>query len=417
MAVIDVLDFQDQTRSVLGKRLPEDLRSDIKIGAQLIVRESQVAIFYRGGQALDTFGPGRHTLTTANLPLLSRALNKLFGDKTPFQAEVVFVDTGLIDDDTCKWGTKEPMNFADSTMGIVQLRGFGTMTYKIVDPQLFIGKRMKSSAIYKTTDFANWARDTVVQNMLGVLGEIMKSIIDLPALLNKISTACKARVAADFAKNGVELEDLRIGGISPPPEVQAKINEFSGFGLFKKDLPQFQQYQMAYAVRDAAQNEGGPAGAGMGMGMGMGMGFMMPGMMAQSMAPGMAAGGYPPGGYPPQHGYPPQQPGYPPQQPGYPPQAPMAAAAPPAAAAAPCAGCQAPLAAGVKFCANCGKPVVAEPATVPCVKCQAPLAPGSRFCPQCGSTQQAAAPSCVKCQQELAPGARFCPHCGTAQPG
>ena len=404
MAVIDLLEFQDQSRSVLGKRLPEDLRADIKIGAQLIVRESQMAIFYRGGQSLDTFGPGRHTLTTGNLPLLSKAVNKLFGDKTPFQAEVIFVDCGLIDDDTCKWGTKEPMNFSDATMGIVQLRAFGTMTYKIVDPQLFINKRMKSSSLYKTTEFANWAKDTIVQTMLGVLGEVMKTIIDLPALLTKISTACKARVAADFAKNGVELEDLRIGGISPPPEVQAKINEFSGFGLFKKDLPQFQQYQMAYAVRDAAQNEGGMAGAGMGagmgMGMGMGMGYMMPGMMAQGMAPQP--------GYPPQGGYPPQQPGYPPAG-GPPPQA---------GPAVLCAGCQAPLTPGVKFCANCGRPSVAEePATVPCVQCKSPLPKGSRFCPQCGATQVAAAPKCVKCQQELAVGARFCPHCGSPQPG
>ncbi len=398
MGLIDVLEFQDQSRSVLGRRLPEDLNANIRIGAQLIVRESQVAIFYRGGQALDTFGPGRHTLTTANLPLLSRAINKVFGDKTPFQAEVVFVDMGLIDDDSCKWGTKEPMNFQDSTMGIVQLRSFGTMTYKIVDPQLFIGKRMKSSAIYKTSDFSNWARDTIVQNMIGVLGEVMKSIVDLPALLSKISSACKARVAADFAKNGVELEDLRILGISPPPEVQAKINELSGFGLFKRELPQFQQYQMAYAIRDAAQNEGGPAGAGMGMGMGMGMGFMMPGVMAQGM------GHYPPG-YP--------APGYP--APGYPP---AAAPAPPAAAGV-CAKCQAPLAPGVKFCANCGSPVAPEaPATVPCVQCQAPLPKGSRFCPNCGASQQQApaVPKCVQCQKELTPGTRFCPYCGMAQP-
>lgn len=423
MGLIDVLEFQDQTRSVLGRRLPEDLNANIRIGAQLIVRESQVAIFYRGGQALDTFSPGRHTLTTANLPLLSRAINKVFGDKTPFQAEVVFVDVGLVDDDSCKWGTKEPMNFQDSTMGIVQLRSFGTMTYKIVVPQLFIGKRMKSSAIYKTSDFSNWARDTIVQNMIGVLGEVMKSIVDLPALLSKISSACKARVAADFAKNGVELEDLRILGISPPPEVQAKINELSGFGLFKRELPQFQQYQMAYAIRDAAQNEGGPAGAGMGMGMGMGMGFMMPGVMAQGM--GHYPPGYPTPGYP---GYPlaaPVPPGYPPT-PGYPPSAP--GYAPAVGASAPvapsvmsqtvCAKCQTPLVPGMKFCANCGAPVASakDTGTVPCVQCKAPLPKGSRFCPNCGTDQTVAAPKCVQCQKELAPGTRFCPYCGVAQP-
>jgi membrane protease subunit (stomatin/prohibitin family) len=154
------------------------------------------------------------------------------------------------------------MNFQDATMGIVQLRSFGTMTYKIVDPQLFIGKRMKSSAIYKTWISPTGRATHIVQNMIGVLGEVMKSIVDLPALLTKISSACQGPGGRRLCQDGVELEDLRILGISPPPEVQAKINELSGFGLFKRELPQFQQYQMAYAIRDAARTKGDRQGPG-----------------------------------------------------------------------------------------------------------------------------------------------------------
>ncbi|MBN2722873.1 MAG: SPFH domain-containing protein [Deltaproteobacteria bacterium] len=441
MALIDILEFQDQTREVMAKRLPDDLQADIKMGAQLIVREAQVAIFYRGGQALDTFGPGRHTLTTANLPILSQLINLPFGGNTPFKAEVVFVDTGLIDDQ--KWGTKEPISFRDTVLKVVRLRSFGTMTYKIVDPVLFTNKRLKSSSKYTSSDFANWARDSVVQRMTDVLGEVMKSIFDLPALYDEIVVACKARLSEDFAKNGIELEDLRINAISPPKEVQEKIDERSGMGLFEDSMPAFQQYQMGYALRDAAKNEGGTAGAGMGMGMGLGMGFMMPGVMAQGMAPGMPQqGGMPPQGYPPQgyqqgmppQGYPPQgyqqgmpPQGYPPQgyqqgmpPQGYPPQgtAAVGAAAPPSSPQGfACSSCGYGLGPGQKFCPNCGKPQ-AEPDKVPCVKCQSPLPAGSKFCPNCGSSQVQNAPQnlCVNCQKELAPGARFCPYCGTPQP-
>ncbi|MBU1219746.1 SPFH domain-containing protein [Myxococcota bacterium] len=441
MALIDILEFQDQSREVMAKRLPDDLQADIKMGAQLIVREAQVAIFYRGGQALDTFGPGRHTLTTGNLPILAKLVNLPFGGNTPFKAEVVFVDTGLIDDQ--KWGTKEPISFRDTVLKVVRLRSFGTMTYKVTDPVLFVNKRMKSSSKYTASDFANWARDSVVQRMTDVLGEVMKSIFDLPAVYDEICIACKARLAEDFAKNGIELEDLRISAISPPKEVQEKIDERSGMGLFEDSMPAFQQYQMGYAMRDAAKNEGGVAGQGMGMGMGLGMGFMMPGMMAQGMAPGMQGqhGQMPPPGYPPPQGYaqgyPPPQgygqgyppPGMPPQgypPPGMPPQGypppgmPVGNAAPPSAppaATSACISCGYGLGAGQKFCPNCGKPQ-AEPDQVPCIKCQAMLPAGSKFCPNCGSSQVQDTPrtACVKCQQELAPGARFCPYCGSPQP-
>ena len=439
MPLLDLIEYLDDSREVMAVRIPQDGEADIKWGSQLIVREGQVAIFYRGGQALDTFGPGRYTLSTGNLPLLGKVIGAAFDGRTPFKAEVVFVDVGLIDDQ--KWGTKEPIPMRDSMMGVVRLRSFGSLTYRIVDPVLFVNKRLKSSRIYTASDMANWARDAVVQRLIDVIGEIMKSIMDLAGLFDEIATATKARLADDFAKNGLELEDLRIGAITPPPEVQKKIDERSGMGLFENSMGAFQQYQMAYAMRDLAKNSGGDgtAGAGMGMGMGLGMGFMMPGMVAQSMNPGMQAM-YGQQGYPPQGagvgGYPPPPPpqgaaGAMPQQPHQAQMAAGAAAGAAATMAAPgatqtppqqapgssaCPKCGYPVGPGLKFCPNCGNPLSELP-KVKCVNCGKEIPEGSKFCPFCGATQHAqAAPHCVTCGKEIMPGMKFCPYCGSAQP-
>jgi membrane protease subunit (stomatin/prohibitin family) len=293
MAIIDVIDFHDETGEQIAQRFPESGEADIRLGTQLIVRESQVCIFYRGGQSLDTFGPGRHTLSSANLPLLTGILSLPFGGKTPFKAECYFCNLKTFINK--KWGTKEPIVFRDSVLKVVRLRSFGVMSYKITDPQLFINKVVGTAGKYSTDQINDFIRNIVVSRLTDVLGENLKTLLDLAAMYDEIAIATKARVSEDFAKYGFELEDLVTNAITPPPEVQAKIDERSGLGLFEDAMPQMQQYQAAYAMRDVAQNpgSGGMANAGMGMGMGLGMGFMMPGMMANAM-PGM--------GQAPQHG-------------------------------------------------------------------------------------------------------------------
>ena len=416
MALIEVIDVQDPTGDSIVIRFPETGDADIKLGAQLVVRESQVAIFYRGGQALDTFGPGRHTLSTANLPLLRRIINLPFGGETPFKAEVYFVSTKTFLNR--KWGTKEPIVFRDQVLKVVRLRSFGVMSFRIVDPQLFVNKVVGTQGYYTSDMINDFLRNMVVARLNDVLGENLKTLLDLPALYDEIGIATKARVADDFGKYGIELEDLAIGAITPPPEVQKKIDERSGMGLFEDNLAGLQQYQMAYAMRDLAKNEGagGVAGAGMGLGMGLGMGFMMPGVVAQA-TPGVQPG-Y--GGYPPPAAPPPgqapmpgayQQPAAPP-----PPAAPAAGAAAGAAAGtaqaavATCHKCHAPIPAHFKFCPSCGEPVgVAQTATASCPKCGQPVPAGSKFCPSCGAPMSL---RCPKCGSELVPGAKFCPNCG-----
>ena len=451
MALIEVIDVQDATGDNIATRFPESGDADIKLGAQLVVRESQVAIFYRGGQALDTFPPGRHTLSTANLPLLHRLIKLPFGGETPFKAEVYFISTKTFLNK--KWGTKEPITFRDQVLKVVRLRSFGILSFKIIDPQLFVNKVVGTQATYTGESLNEFLRSIVVARLTDVLGENLKTLLDLAALYDELGIATKARVADDFAKYGVELEDLVLNAITPPAEVQAKIDERSGMGLFEDNLGGMQQYQMAYAMRDMAQNEGagGMASAGMGMGMGLGMGFMMPGMVSGAM-PGMRPGQMPPGQMPPGQMPPGQMPpgqvppgyqgqprqGYPPgyaapqgyQGQGAPaPQAPAgsmpgSAAAGAAAGAATAAGAAAPAAANTVTCSKCGNPVppsfkfcpscgqpVQQPSGTPCAKCGAMVPDGSKFCPSCGAPR-ATQTACPKCGAQVAPGSKFCPSCG-----
>ena len=408
MALIDVIEFHDESGEQIVQRFPESGEADVRMGSQLVVRESQVCIFYRGGQALDTFGPGRHTLATANLPLLGALVKLPFGGKTPFKAECFFVNLKTFINK--KWGTKEPITFRDQVLKVVRLRAFGIMSYKINDPQLFLNKVVGTAGQYNTSQVNDFIRNMVVGRLTDVLGENLKTLLDLASLYDEIGIASKARVAEDFAKYGLELEDLVINAITPPPEVQAKIDERSGLGLFEDAMPALQQQQAAYAMRDVANNPGagGVASQGMGMGMGLGMGFMMPGMIGGAMQPMQQQQM--------QQQQPMQQQ---PMQQQMPPQQMAAGAAAGAAAAqpvgapagSPCAKCGQPVPDGFKFCPGCGTPQAApQPQGVACIKCQAAMPPGTKFCPACGAPQEV---TCGKCGQVVTGGAKFCANCGT----
>jgi membrane protease subunit (stomatin/prohibitin family) len=335
---MDVIQYHDPTGHTIVARWPPDGTAAIRLGSQLIVEESQQAVFFRDGKALDTFGPGRHTLATQNVPLIASLFAIPFGGTSPFQAAVVFVATKTFLD--LKWGTKEPVVYRDKEIAMVRLRAFGKFAVRVVNAQQFVNTVVGTVGAYSQESVESYFRDVIVARLTDLLGENLQTIFDLPKVYDELAMGLKARVADDFGKYGIELVDLLLGAITPPDEVQKMIDERSGMGVLG-DMNAYLKFKTARAIGDAAQQPGGTAGAGIGLGAGVGVGMMLPQMMRDAMQSGPAPA---------------------------PPAAPAAAPAPaaPAAAAAPAEGGAAGTPA---FCSNCGQK----------------LPPGGHFCPSCGT--------------------------------
>jgi len=284
---MDVIQYQDPTGNTMVSRWPSSGTSAIRFGSQLIVEESQQAVFFRDGKALDTFGPGRHTLQTQNVPILASVFGIPFGGQSPFQAAIFFVSTKTFLD--LKWGTKEPVIFRDQDLAMVRLRAFGKFAVRISNAQVFVNTVVGSRGLYTSDGVEDYFRDFIVARLNDVLGENLTSIFDLPKLYDELAMALKSRVADDFGKYGIELVDLFLGAITPPEEVQKLIDERSGMGAIG-DMNAYMKFKTARAIGDAASQPGGGAGgtvgAGIGIGMGAGMGAMLPGMMREAMQGG-----------------------------------------------------------------------------------------------------------------------------------
>ena len=287
---MDVIQYQDPTGNTMVSRWPSDGTAAIRLGSQLIVEESQQAVFFRDGKALDTFGPGRHTLATQNVPILATVLSIPFGGTSPFQAAVMFVSTKTFLD--LKWGTKEPVIFRDKELAMVRLRAFGKFAVRVVNAQVFVNSVVGSRGFYTSQAVEDYFRDVIVARLTDVLGENLTSIFDLPKLYDELAMGLKSRVHDDFTKYGIELVDLFMGAITPPEEVQKMIDERSGMGALG-DMNAYMKFKTARAIGDVAAQPGGGAGstvgAGLGIGMGAGLGAMLPGMMRDAMQSAPAA--------------------------------------------------------------------------------------------------------------------------------
>lgn len=275
--LMEVLDYLDESGHSMVKRIPDNGSCEIKWGAQLTVRESQVAVFFRDGRALDVFIPGRYVLKTQNLPLISKWVTRFgYGPASPFRSEVYFIGTKLFPN--LKWGTTEPILFKDSELHMIRLRSYGIFSIQIEDPLLFLNKLAGTRAFYTDFQIEEYLKKIILSKFIDILGNEVKTVFNLPQNYEEISTKVRVSLLDEFEGLGLKLHDFYINAISIPEEVQEMIDTRAGMAAIG-DLEQFFKYKTAIAMQSAAENPGGGASAGVGIGAGLGMGYMLPQMM------------------------------------------------------------------------------------------------------------------------------------------
>ena len=215
--IFDVVEYASEMKEELVHRFPEQGVADLRMGSQVIVRESQRAVFFRDGKALDVFNAGRHTITTANIPLLVDFVGKLFDNRTPFTAEVYFVSVKEFADR--KWGTPQPIIVRNTGvgLGIALLQGFGTYSYQISDAQQFVTQIVGAQGVYRTEDIENRLRTMLLSKLQDLLGETTgkKSVLDLIGLTEELGAGVRAKAQDDFAALGLTLKSFYIGNLKP----------------------------------------------------------------------------------------------------------------------------------------------------------------------------------------------------------
>ena len=250
--IINVVEWPDPHPDHIVYRWPEHGAGEIKFGSQLTVRESQVAVFFRDGKALDTFGPGRHTLTTANLPMISDFIKKFTGGSSVFSAEVYFINQKVFTD--LKWGTPNPIDLKDPDLGWVQLRAFGSFSIRINEPQLFIGTLVGQQRLYTTQALNQYLKGSLRTHLNDLIGTNFESYAKIRSEVSELASAMKVKVRNDFGKFGVELVDFFIQDVSVPEEIQEAFRMRAKMGAL--GVQNYMQYQTANAMVEMAKNPG-----------------------------------------------------------------------------------------------------------------------------------------------------------------
>lgn len=287
MLRLEVIDFIDQTGQALVARVPEMGTAAIQTGAQLIVQQNQEAVFFRDGRAMDSFGPGRHTLSTGNIPILTKILT-IPWEKSPFQACVYYVGKQRFIDQ--RWGTRTPITMKDPDFGIVRLRGFGKYSFRVVDAPLLINEVVGTQGKVTTEEIGSYLRDVLVSGLTDLLATTNVGLLQMAAKFDEIGSAARLKIGEKFATFGLELTDFVINSITPPEEVQKAIDARSSMAAIG-DLRSYTVYQAANGLGRAGTAEGGAAGSAAAIGMGAGLGMMLPPLLQQAMqqAPASAA--------------------------------------------------------------------------------------------------------------------------------
>jgi len=278
---IDIIEWLDPTNDTMVYRF-QRYNNEIKYGAKLTVRETQVAVFINEGQIADVFQPGMYTLTTENLPILSTLQGWKYGFNSPFKAEVYFINTKNFTD--LKWGTPNPILIRDTEFGPLRIRAFGNYAMRIKEPVTFIKEIVGTDGNFTTDKITEQLKNIVITRFTDAIAESKIPILDMAANLNELSKIIENTIKPEFLEYGIELTKFLISNISLPPNVEEALDKRTSMGIIG-DLSKYTQYQAAEAIKDAASNPSGLAGAGVGMGMGFAMANQMANAMNQQQSP------------------------------------------------------------------------------------------------------------------------------------
>jgi excisionase family DNA binding protein len=282
---LEIIQWTDDSRDTLSWRFPDEDK-EIKRGAQLIVRESQIAQFVYLGEYGDTFGPGKHTLSTENIPILSTLKGWKYGFESPFKADVYYVTTRLFTGN--KWGTSNPIMMRDQDFGIVRVRAFGTFDFKISEPRLFLKEVAGTDQHFRLDEFADTMRSRIISIFTDALASAKVPVLDLATRYSELGEALLPIInPITQGKYGIEITSFILENASVPPEVEAAIDKRSSMGAIG-NLNDYVKFQMAEGM---AKGGGGPAGTAAELAMGFGM---AQNMMAQGVFNPNQAGGTPP---------------------------------------------------------------------------------------------------------------------------
>jgi membrane protease subunit (stomatin/prohibitin family) len=294
--LIEVIEWMDDTNDTLVHRFPDN-DNEIKNGAQLIVRPGQACVFVHEGEIGDVFGPGKYSLTTSNIPVLTTLKSWKYGFNSPFKCEVYFVNTRQYAD--MKWGTKQPIMLRDPDFGAVRIRAFGTYSIRIADPKKFMEEMTGTDGKVYTDEIEDTLKSRLVSAFTHVVGASKIAALDLAGNYMDIATKAQGAMSLEFTGLGIELVKFIVENVSLPPKLEKALDTRGEMGILG-NMQQYQQFQAANAMMAAANNQGA-AGGMVGAGMGFGAGMMMGNHMGNAFAgPGM--GGPPPmmgGGGPP----------------------------------------------------------------------------------------------------------------------
>lgn len=334
---LKVIEWKDDSKDTIVYRYPID-GDQIMFGSKLTVRESQVAIFVNKGKIADVFTPGIYTLSASNLPILTKLLSLPYGFKSPFYAEVYYVNTKQFTNQ--KWGTSNPIAMRDKDFGTIRLRGYGTYSFKVADAELFLKEVFGTNANYETADIEQYLKSMLVSNISDTIAESKISALDIASNLGEFNKLAKEKLATDFAQLGLKLVNLVIENVSFPEEVEKAIDQRSSMGVLKDTMDTYVKYQSAKAIEEAAKNPG-VGGMGANIGAGLAVGEMVRESIRNSSSEKKA-------------------------------ETPKKI----------CPDCGTEVRTTAKFCPECGHKFVAEKKV--CPSCGTEMKGTAKFCPECG---------------------------------